>query len=111
MADRARRRERHLARLHTKRERRRALRLDGVVEATRAGGGVRAPRVREHAAQRTQAAALAAQQHGIAPHRNRQHGSLGRSVAVGDRLHLQIVAQNDAVEVELLPQQAANDRR
>ncbi len=44
-------------------QRRRALRLGGVVEPAPAGGGVRAARVGEHRAQRAQAAALAAEQH------------------------------------------------
>ena len=51
----------------------------------------------------------AADQHAVAARLDGQHGGRRNRVLVGDRLHLEIVAQDDAVVAKLLAQQTRDD--
>ena len=51
----------------------------------------------------------AADQHAVAAGLDRQHRRGGHRVAAGDRLHLEIVAQDDALVAQLLAQEARDD--
>ena len=53
----------------------------------------------------------AADQHAVAAGRDRADRRVGHRVAPGNRLHLEIVAQDDALVAQLLPQHADDARR
>src|SRR4029077_4833634 len=53
----------------------------------------------------------AADEHTVAAGRDRLYSRVRNGIRIGNRFHFQVVAQDDAVEIELLAQEAANDRR